>query len=359
MVVRMHHKSEHPLIGKTLKNRYKIFKLLGSGGFGNTYLAVDLNLTGQPQCVVKHLKPKDPNQSIMAIAKRLFQREAKILARLGSENNQIPELFAYFEENGEFYLVQEFIDGHDLTQEIIQGKPLSENVVFQLLQDILEVLAFVHQHNVIHRDIKPQNLRRRRKDGKIVLIDFGAVKEISALKVNTQGQTTQTVAIGTPGYMPSEQQVFHPYFSSDVYAVGIIGIQALTGLDPRKLPRDSQTGELCCALFSECADVNPRLLEILDTMVRYDYRQRYKDATVALNVLQQLQLFTSFEQKQELFHTQLVKHGVKYQKAAEAARILASGKPDELLTNEEIQLVTEVCKEWSIQYKRLTSLLRN
>ncbi|MGI2902990.1 AAA-like domain-containing protein [Tolypothrix sp. VBCCA 56010] len=160
--------------------------------------------------------------------------------------------------------------------------PKNEKVVFKLLKDILEVLEFVHQQNVIHRDIKPQNLMRR-KDGKIVLIDFGAVKEISAF-----GQSSGTIAIGTPGYMPSEQQASRPDLSSDIYAVGIIGFQALTGLNPQQLPRDASTGELCCALFSECANINPDFAEILDTMVRFDYRQRYNNAADALEALGQL-----------------------------------------------------------------------
>jgi serine/threonine-protein kinase len=260
--------------------------LLGTGGFGNTYLAQDLDLPGQPVCVVKHLNPKNPDPALLEIAERLFDREAQILYRLGKENHQIPELYAHFEEGGQFYLVQEFVDGHDLAQEIIPNLPLSEQVVFNLLHDILEVLAFIHQNQVIHRDIKPQNIRRR-KDGKIVLIDFGAVKEISALSVNNEGQTP-TVMIGTLGYMPAEQQASRPYFSSDVYAVGIICFQALTGLEPLKLPRDLQTGELCCSLFSRCTDINPAFREVLDTMVRFDYRQRYQDASAALQALQGL-----------------------------------------------------------------------
>ncbi len=178
-------------------------------------------------------------------------------------------MFAHFEENGEFYLVQEFVDGYDLTQEIILGLPWSENVVFQLLKDIMLVLTVVHQHNVIHRDIKPPNLMRRRKDGKIVLIDFGAVKEISALGVNAQGQTSLTVCVGTHGYMPSEQSQGHPRLCSDIYAVGIVGIQALTGLAANQLPKDLQTGEIT---WRNQTQVSQKLAEVLEKMVRYDFR---------------------------------------------------------------------------------------
>ncbi|MBW4593441.1 MAG: AAA-like domain-containing protein [Brasilonema angustatum HA4187-MV1] len=168
------------LIGVTLRNRYKIFQCLGGGGFGDTYLARDLDLPGQPQCVVKHLKPKDSSPAVLAIATRLFETEAQTLYRLGNAHNQIPKLFAHFEENGEFYLVQEFVDGHDLTKEIISGSSKSEQVVFKLLKDILEVLAFVHQQNVIHRDIKLQNLMRRRKDCYETILQPGALIRIKA-----------------------------------------------------------------------------------------------------------------------------------------------------------------------------------
>ncbi len=280
--------SQDPLIGRTLRNRYKIIELLGSGGFGYTYKAKDLDLPRQPTCVVKHFKPKNLAPNKMPVAQRLFDSEAQTLYKLGNENNQIPKLCAHFEEDSQFYLVQELIEGHDLTKEIIVGSCKSEQVVFKLLKDILEVLAFVHQNNVIHRDIKPENLRRRLKDGKIVLIDFGAVKEISAMSVNSEGETSLTVAIGTPGYMPPEQQACRPRFSSDIYAVGIICFQALTGLETKKLPRDFNTGELCCDLFSECTQINPDFKAVLDTMVRFYYSQRYLDATVALQALEPL-----------------------------------------------------------------------
>ncbi|AVH67526.1 MULTISPECIES: serine/threonine-protein kinase [unclassified Nostoc] len=223
------------MIGYILQQRYKIIQKLGAGGFGETYLAEypqDLPVSPKYKCVIKRLiRPPTPDLD----TEERFKKEAAILFKLGKEHPQIPELYDFFEENREFYIVQEFIEGHDLSNEIISGKPWSEADVIQLLQEILEVLAFVHQHNVIHRDIKPLNLMRRYLDNKLVLIDFGAIKEISTFKVNIQGQISSTITIGTRDYMPSEQWEGHPQLCSDIYALGMTAIQALTGLTPQHL----------------------------------------------------------------------------------------------------------------------------
>jgi len=263
-------------VKKILKNRFQIIKQLGSGGSGDTYLAVDLDLPGRPHCVVKHFHPKDPNPTVGAIAKKLFAREAEVLYQLGNDHEQIPRLFAHFDEGGDFYLVQEYIDGHSLIQEIIPGQRLRENAVLNLLKDILEVLAFVHEHNIIHRDIKPQNLMRRHSDGKIVLIDFGSIKKIGALGSGL------TVVVGTPGYMPSEQAKGKPKLSSDIYAVGMIGIQALTGLVPSQLQEDPNTGEV---IWRHHAQVSDAFADILDKMVCDRHSQRYQSAAEALEAI--------------------------------------------------------------------------
>jgi len=255
---------------------------LGSGGFGDTFLAEDMDLPGNPKCVVKHLQTRNPNPEILQIAKRLFNQEAEVLYRLGKRHEQIPELLAHFEENGEFYLVQEFVDGHDLTTEIIPGKQLSEAQVLTLLQEILEVLAVVHEHGVIHRDIKLQNIMRR-QDGKIVLIDFGSVKEIKSLATNTEGEVNSTIVIGTPGYIPNEQANGKPRLSSDVYAVGMLGIQALTGVQPRKLPTDPADGEV---VWRNLVNISNELANILTKMVRCNFKERYQTAAEALQALQ-------------------------------------------------------------------------
>jgi eukaryotic-like serine/threonine-protein kinase len=271
--------------GKILRNRYKITKILGSGGFGNTYLAQDLDLPNHPQCVVKHLK-RNSDPALLQIVRRLFESEAQVLYRLGNDSDQIPRLFAHFEEQGEFYLVQEFVDGEDLSKEIIAGKRLTEKEVTKLLQEILQVLAVVHQKNIIHRDIKPQNLMRRHQDGKIVLIDFGAVKELNTMMVNSEGETSFRVTVGTPGYIPNEQASGQPKLCSDVYALGMLGISALTGLQPDKLPKDPTNGEV---IWRKWANVSEKLALVLSKMVSYHFRERYASAGEALQALQQLQ----------------------------------------------------------------------
>jgi serine/threonine protein kinase len=147
------------MIGQLLRGRYEIIQKLGGGGFGETFLARDNDLPGKPFCVVKQLKLNHPPE-ILPTVRRLFDTEAKTLYQLG-KSDQIPRLLAHFEENQQFYLVQEYIDGHVLKQEIQSGKQLSEQQTIAILYDVLSILEFVHQQGVIHRDIKPDNLIRR------------------------------------------------------------------------------------------------------------------------------------------------------------------------------------------------------
>jgi serine/threonine protein kinase len=275
------------IIGKTIGGHYYIISLLGQGGFGETYLAQDEYLPDKPPRVVKRFQPQSNEPSFLQTAKRLFDKESIILNKLGI-HDRIPQLFAHFEENQEFYLIQELIAGHDLSYELnpphqraAKGVQLNENEVIQLLYDILDVLRFVHQQNIIHRDIKPSNLMRRDSDGRIVLIDFGAVKQIGSQLQYSQGQPP-TVAIGTEGYMPSEQENGHPKLCSDIYAVGMTAIQALTGVFPHQLPKDPNTLEV---MWRERVSVSPKLADILDKMVRYQWQQRYQSADEALSAI--------------------------------------------------------------------------
>lgn len=268
-----------------LADRYRYVKPLGRGGFAQTFLAEDTYQSGNPWCVIKQLKPRSDEPDTLATAKRLFRGEAQTLSRLGN-HELIPSLLDRFEQDDDFYLVQEYIEGQTLDQELIDSGRLSEASVVAILQDILQVLAFVHQQNVIHRDIKPSNIIRRSKDGKLVLIDFGAVKEVSARVTNDLGEASLTIAIGSPGYMPNEQIAGNPRFSSDIYAVGAIGIRALTGIHPRHLSANLLTSEIIWR--DEATQVSLELAAILDRMVRYDFRDRYPTAVEALSALESL-----------------------------------------------------------------------
>lgn len=274
------------MLKTTLGGRYSIISRLGAGGFGETYLAEDVQLPDNHCCVVKHLKPQSTDSEILDIARRLFDSEAKVLHKLGTYD-QIPRLLANFEENQEFYLVQEFIEGNGLDRELPAGKKWTEAKVINLLQDILTTLEFVHQQKVIHRDIKPENLIRRKQDGKLILIDFGAVKQVCTQVVTNSKRAKSTITIGTSGYMPSEQANGYPHVNSDIYAVGIIGIQALTGLDPEFIPKNANTLEL---EWSHLVEVSPDLAKILDKMVRFDFRQRYPSATSVLADLETVEI---------------------------------------------------------------------
>ncbi|HBE19530.1 MAG TPA: protein kinase [Cyanobacteria bacterium UBA11149] len=267
-------------IGEIIGGRYQIIRRLGEGGFGTTFVAQDKHLPGDEYCVVKQLKPQANDPATLQIARRLFETEAKILNQLGT-HNQIPQLYAYFEEDREFYLVQEFIEGEDLSHEIIPANPLTQLRTISLLREILEILEYVHQHNVIHRDINPHNIIRRKSDEKLVLIDFGAVKQISTQIVQSK-QTSFTVAIGTPGYQPGEQANGNPRLSSDIYAVGMVGIAAVTGIPPYKIPHDPDSGEI---IWQNRANVTAEFAKVLDKMTRYDFRDRYLSAQAALQAV--------------------------------------------------------------------------
>lgn len=273
------------MIDKLLRGHYRIISYLGGGGGGETYIAVDTDRPGHPRCVVKRLKPASNDPSFLPMAKRLFNREAETLEQLG-RHDQIPRLLAYFEEEEEFYLVQDFIEGQPLHVELPRGHRWSETKVIRLLDDVLKILEFVHGQGTIHRDIKPANLIRKREDGKIVLIDFGAVKQV---RQNPQAQTQlhinpTTISIGTQGYMPSEQVRGKPRPSSDIYALGMIGIQALIGIDPIDLEED-RDGEV---VWRPHIQVDDDLATVLTKMVRYHFRDRYESATETLQALKPL-----------------------------------------------------------------------
>ncbi|HEX8247770.1 MAG TPA: protein kinase [Pyrinomonadaceae bacterium] len=281
----------------TISNRYRILQNLGEGGFGQTFLAEDLHLPTKPRCVVKHLKPQSDDAETIQLARRLFEQEAEVLYRLGN-HPQIPTILAHFEEAGEFYLVQELIEGETLAQEFAKGRKYNEPQAIDLMRQILETLAFVHEQNVIHRDIKPSNLIRRAADGKIFLIDFGAVKQVSVNPFNNKASFHSTVAIGSAGYTPGEQAAGKPCFASDLYAVGLVAIEALTMLHPLKISQNRTTGEF---LWQHKASLQPDLMSFINKLVRYDFRQRFHSAKEAFAALNTIASSLGYGRKQQNF----------------------------------------------------------
>lgn len=276
---------EYTTIGtpdKPLRGRYQILEILGCGGFARTYLAADTQRPNHPQCVIKHLMPARADRKFLQVARRLFHTEAEILEVLG-RHDRIPQLLAYFEENQEFYLVEELICGNHLSNEMPPEQPIPEKQVIDWFAQLLEIIAFIHSHNVIHRDIKPNNIIRRQADGRLCLIDFGAVKLMHPQLESTSEK--YTVAIGTNGYAAPEQLAGQPKLNSDIYSLGMIGIQALTGLNPTQLRQDSNTGTV---VWRHLADLGPQLAAILDKMVCYHFSDRYQSATEVLQDLKKI-----------------------------------------------------------------------
>jgi len=274
--------------GDILRDRYRIIAQLGEGGFAITYRAVDLHEPDEnPLCVVKEIRPpQSTDPRALERAKQLFEREAKTL-KLLSQHPGIPAFIEHFQENGRFYIVQEYIEGHSLQKEFIPNHRWTEEQVTELLRDILEILTFVHENKVIHRDITPSNLIRRNSDENIVLIDFGAVKEIGTVEITASGRT-RTTTIGTPGYSAPEQLNGQPRLCSDIYSVGLIAIQFLTGVHPGELPQDPRTGEIIwnySLLNQPMLHVNKRLANVLNKMVRYHFNHRYQSVAKVLRDL--------------------------------------------------------------------------
>lgn len=262
------------LVGQIIQDRFQVNQFLSKGTFGNSYLAQDLTLN-QRLCVIKQFKIKSsPN------IKTKFERESEALYQL-SWHPQIPRLIAHFEDNTGYFLVHEFIEGVSLNHRFPEdqsSKPWTEIAVFNLLEDLLNILAFVHQHQIIHRDIKPSNLIKK-TDGKIVLINFAPIKQLD--------KSNKLTFLGTLGYMAPEQGAGMPRLSSDIYSVAKIGIQMLTGLPPTQLMADYETGQF---IWRDRASVSQNFADIIDKMASVDFKLRYQSTQEVLHQLKALSL---------------------------------------------------------------------
>jgi serine/threonine protein kinase len=263
-----------------LAKRYSIQSLLGRGGFGVTFLARNIHLPGQPLCVVKKFAPIFTDPKLVAIARDQFELESLMLSQLGSHAN-VPTLLDYFQIDRNYYLVEEYIPGTVLSQLVTQQHQLTETEVERFLTQMLQLLVYIHSHHSIHRDIKPQNIILCQTDRRFVLVDFGAVKDLSPI-CSPNKQAEYSTAVGTPGFAPPEQLANYPVYASDIYALGMTCIYLLTGKEPSEFSTDPHTCEL---MWAEDLDLSTGLLEIIHKMTQMPLVDRYQSATQVLTAL--------------------------------------------------------------------------
>ncbi|MDZ8054630.1 MAG: protein kinase domain-containing protein [Aulosira sp. ZfuVER01] len=265
---------QFPLV--VLRNRYRPIQLIGNGGFGKTYLAEDLDKLNE-YCVIKQFAPRVQGTAAINKATELFGQEARRLQQLG-EHPQIPTLLAYFEEENNLYLVQQFINGQNLLAELKQQGTFNAEKIWEVLLDLLNILKTVHQHQVIHRDIKPENIIRRSTDNKLVLIDFGISKQLTMTVINNPG-----TIIGSPGYAPLEQmQDGKAYPASDLYSVGATCFHLLSGIHPWIMWEQQGYGWVSSWREHLQQPQSSELEKILDKLLQKDYQQRYQSAEEVL-----------------------------------------------------------------------------
>jgi serine/threonine protein kinase, bacterial len=272
------------MIPPLLNDRYRAMRVLGAGSFGETFLAEDTQMPSKRHCVIKQLKPIANNPAVFRLVQERFEREAAILEELGGTSDRIPTLYAYFQTAGQFYLVQELIEGETIRSRLQQIGILSESTVYEILVNLLPVLEYVHSKKIIHRDIKPDNIMLRQSDGQPVLIDFGAVRELMGTELEVAGSSASSIVIGTRGYMPSEQVAGRPVYSSDLYSLGMTAIHLLTGVHPLEIAADFHTGE--SVWHQHAVGVSSKMKAVIDRAVKYHPRDRYPAARDMLNDLQ-------------------------------------------------------------------------
>ncbi|MEM9542889.1 MAG: serine/threonine-protein kinase [Cyanobacteria bacterium P01_E01_bin.42] len=265
------------------RDRYLILRMLGRGGFGVTFLARDVSLPGRPFCAIKQLCPRVSEQKALETARHRFHREAKILAALGT-HSRIPMLLDYFVLGDEFYLVQEYIKGATLARLVRRQGCQSEMTVKRILREMLDLLKYVHDRGVIHRDIKPQNIILS-QDRRLVLIDFGAVKHQLAQASESSESSLRGVTthfVGTVGFAPPEQFSLRPVFASDIYALGVTSLYLLTGKAPLDFKTNPRTGKL---QWQERTDIDKALAAVLDKMLEPSLERRYQSVDEILDDL--------------------------------------------------------------------------
>jgi serine/threonine protein kinase len=334
-----------------IQDRYRALKVIGQGGFGKTFLAQDEGKPSQPRCVIKQFIYNDP--ATLREAQRLFEQEAVRLDDLG-KHSQIPELLAHCEQDGRQYLVQEFIDGENLLQELNRAGRFNEAKIKELLLDLLPVLQFIHAGNVIHRDIKPENIIRRRSDGKLVLVDFGAAKMATKTALAKTGTT-----IGSPEYTAPEQARGKAVFASDIYGLGVTCIYLLTQVSPFDLFSDHE-GAWVWRQFLNGITVNDKLGQILDRMIEQPLGMRYQTSARILQHLGVSQAASNTGNNSGVYSFKAEElNGVNRVTISRATSTQQTKSSNNTSSNQNVaKSAVELRSDRNIDYKELESLLK-
>lgn len=280
------------MIGQVLIERYRILSLQASTPFGDTYLASDLYRPGYPHCVLKHLKPLSDTPKTPRLLRILLEKKVVVRQKLG-RGNCAPQILNFFDVEQQFYIVEEIVPGHSLHQELLPNHRLSEGHALKLLQDLLKILDGIHRQQVLHLDICPENIVRRMPDGQLLFTNFRLIREISTPRGDSYPRKPATrlpIDRMTAPYQPLEQLYGLPEPASDLYAVGMILIQALTGLSaPEIMGLRRQTDDgMGNILWHPYTDASRGLIACLDRMVKQRVQERYQSTAQVLQDLEPL-----------------------------------------------------------------------
>lgn len=274
---------------------YRIIELINGNLGGRSYLGENTCESNNERYVIKQFMPPSKDPKLLKISHNVLETEAKPLDNLSEQDDRIYNLINFFEENQNFYLVRKYITGNPLDKEILPGQILKTEKVINLLLEILEILVLLHSSGIIHRNLKPANIIRRESDNKLVLTDFGAPQE------------AVSNIVGCSEYMPIEQVHGNPQFNSDIYTLGIIAIEALTGLTASQITaqkNQKNTSAEKIIWHPRRYRVNPKLANVINKMVDLNYHNRYQSAKDVLNDLK------AINQQQSNFVYQKIKHKI-------------------------------------------------
>ena len=312
---------------RILGDNYQLEKKLYEKDIETVYLAKSKDSSVSTKYLIQQFTPQYSSEIQLAAAQDLFYREAARLKNLG-DHPQLPLVYDYFVSQGQFFFIQEFILGQSFQEELSQAEPYSQTKAIEFLDDILPVLQFIHDNNFIHRDIKPSHLIRNSLNQKLYLTNFPSIQEkINPQNLDITGQFIPCLTVGTKGYIAREQSLGKAQFCSDFYALGIVVIQALTQAKLTQLQYDDNDNLVWHHLLPDSSNFNPQFLDIIDSMVCCNYRQRYQSAIAIITSLKELKPSSNFSE-----NTVIVKSSDPNSQTTENTLIINDSKPNNQLT---------------------------